>query len=235
MICKICNIDKEASSFYLRKDNGLYRTECKMCLNKLNKDYRLNGIKKNKIINIENERWEDIIDFIGLYQISDHGRLRSKERIIICKNGRFRTIKEAILKPSGFLDEYHTVTLVKDGVCYYFSIHRLVALHFLENPENKPQVNHKDGNKSNNHYLNLEWNTIQENCDHKLNVLKVKFPEGALNKLSFSILIIDKNGNQAIDKGIKSIARKYNLDVSGVMRVLKNKQESFNGYKFKYL
>lgn len=61
---------------------------------------------------------------------------------------------------------YRRVTLHQDGKVKRVTIHRLVAMHFVSNPEGKPMVNHLDGNKLNNHYLNLEWVTCKENTHH---------------------------------------------------------------------
>jgi len=71
---------------------------------------------------------------------------------------------------------YHRVGLILDsGKRRTCSVHRLVALKYIPNPENKPCVNHIDGNKSNNHVNNLEWCTYKENTAHAKDVLKVKF------------------------------------------------------------
>ncbi|MGL5456756.1 MAG: HNH endonuclease [Citrobacter telavivensis] len=64
-------------------------------------------------------------------------------------------------------DGYLGLGLVIDGKRKQYKVHRLVAIQFLPNPEDKPQVNHKDGNPANNHKDNLEWTTARENINHK--------------------------------------------------------------------
>ena len=73
------------------------------------------------------------------------------------------------LKPGMMTSGYRYVNLRINGKSVSHSIHRLVAQKFLDNPENKPQVNHKDGNKLNNHVSNLEWVTVSENSKHAYN------------------------------------------------------------------
>lgn len=101
------------------------------------------------------EIWEDIEDYEGLYQISNCGRVKS----LIFSEKR---ILKNIINNNG----YFIITLCKNNKCKTFTIHRLVALHFIPNPEDKPQVNHKDGDKLNNYYKNLEWCTASENVQH---------------------------------------------------------------------
>lgn len=103
------------------------------------------------------ERWKDIDGFGGKYQISDRGNVRSFSR---WKNGE--------LLAGGMTGKYRFVVLVKtcrqDAKNYY--IHRLVAMHFIPNPDNLPEVNHIDGDTLNNHAENLEWCTRQGNAHH---------------------------------------------------------------------
>lgn len=110
------------------------------------------------------EKWKDIKLYEGLYQISSFGRVKSLNRITSNVDGISREIKEKILKQS-ISNEYYSITL-NNGTKKRFSVHRLVALAFIPNPENKEQVNHKDGNKLNNMKSNLEWNTKSENQLH---------------------------------------------------------------------
>lgn len=112
------------------------------------------------------EIWKDIENFEGMYQVSDMGRIRSLARTKVLSNGRKLTIREKIL--TGHIDTkgYLQVELRKDGKRNISCIHRLVASAFIENPERKEQVNHKDGNKRNNAVENLEWVTCEENIHH---------------------------------------------------------------------
>lgn len=113
------------------------------------------------------EIWKQIKirEFRGEYKISESGRIK--------KNGRYlkttgKWIPEKFVPsfPQSKKKPYLRIKLHKDGFSKGFYIHRLVALMFIPNPENKPCVNHKDGDKLNNHYTNLEWCTDAENNRH---------------------------------------------------------------------
>jgi len=125
------------------------------------------------------EIWKEITGFKGLYKISNHGRVKSVERIVARKNN-YLPIPERILKPGKGRDYLH-VNLCKDGISKSYKIHLLVAKHFVPNIYNKPQVNHKDGNKHNNYYTNLKWCTQSENITHAYKTGLKKGLKGELN------------------------------------------------------
>ena len=112
------------------------------------------------------ETWKNIKGYEGLYQVSDQGRVKSLERIIIKKDGRKFTVKERVLKPGVTKDGYLIVALHAGDKQKTLTVHRLVCQAFHKNPENKPCVNHIDENKTNNAANNLEWCTVKENNNH---------------------------------------------------------------------
>lgn len=111
------------------------------------------------------EIWKDIKGYEGLYQISSFGNVKSLDRYIINKNGDKQYFPGKYLT-QGISDSYLKVTLSKNNKQRTFRVHILVARAFIPNPENKPEVNHIDGNKKNNKVNNLEWNTRSENELH---------------------------------------------------------------------
>ena len=102
---------------------------------------------------MENEVWKDVVGYEGLYQVSSFGKVKR------LKNGKERILKP---QPNGF--GYLFVNLYKNKINKHFKVHRLVAKTFIPNPDNLPQVNHIDEDKTNNHVDNLEW------CDAKYNI-----------------------------------------------------------------
>jgi hypothetical protein len=103
------------------------------------------------------EIWKTIENYEGLYQVSNLGRVKSLPR---------NTTRGKILANRIDKKGYHYVSLSKNGKEKPYSIHRLVALSFIENPEGKITVNHKNGIKADNNLLNLEWATRSENQIH---------------------------------------------------------------------
>ena len=93
---------------------------------------------------------KDIIGYEGIYQINEYGEIRRVDNF-------------KLLRPYITNKGYKAIDLYKDGIRTKFLIHRLVALHFVPNPNNYPIVLHKDNVKLNTHYSNLEWGTYSEN------------------------------------------------------------------------
>jgi hypothetical protein len=124
----------------------------------------------------EIELWADIEEYKGIYQISHFGNVKSLDRTIVRKNLVNQILKGKILKT-----HYDTKGYLKIGLCSLgcirknFSIHRLVAKAFIENPNNLPTVDHIDRNKANNSVSNLRWANYSTQNLNKQNVIDAKY------------------------------------------------------------
>ncbi len=171
-----------------------------------------------------NEYFIDIIGFEGLYQISNLGRIKSFHR----QHVKF-------LSPGLLKTGYYIVVLCKDSKAKTFTIHRLIAKHFISNPNNKLEVNHINGIKTDNRIENLEWVTHKENSHHAWKMgLKTPAMTGIIdydNKKSIPIICIDTCEAFASSS---HAARMLNLSRPNIIKVLKGERHHVNGLKFKY-
>lgn len=116
------------------------------------------------------EEWKDVKGHEDAYQVSNMGRIRSKTRYIIRKDGRKVYMRERIIRQTNINSGYKIINIhANDGAIYHKLVHRLVAEHFIPNPNNLEQVNHKDEDKHNNKVSNLEWCTREYNAQYGTN------------------------------------------------------------------
>lgn len=175
---------------------------------------------------MDKEIWKDIAGYEGLYQINNYGDVKSLNY--------GNTKKEKILKPHNN-DGYYDVTLYKHGKHKQYKIHRLVAQNFIPNPKNKPQVNHKDGNKINNNVNNLEWVTNSENIKHafKTNLHKKYYGSDHNNAKKIKQYTLEgkfiKEWGSIVEASIY-----YKTTKENIFSCLKHKSKTAKGYKWEY-
>ena len=188
------------------------------------------------------EVWKDIKGYENLYQVSNYGNVKSLDRYIKNKNGKMQFYNEKILRPNDSKG-YLKVTLSKNNRQRTFRIHVLVAKTFISNPENKPEVNHKDGNKHNNHIDNLEWNTRRENEIHAYQKglakpskkQKEAVAKYAKENYSKKIIQYDLNGNFIKEwNSMADIWRELGIRASLICRCCKGLRTHTYGYIWKY-
>ena len=169
------------------------------------------------------EIWRDIEGYEGCYQVSNIGRVKSFKR---WAEGR-------ILKPQRDVDSYFYVGLKGSERRNFKKVHRLVASAFISNPESKPQVNHKDGNKTNNIVNNLEWCTNSENQIHAYNNgLQIKTKSRVVNRKKVKCIELNMRFESLTE------AASY-LNKNGgsyfISKVCKNKNYTAYGYHWEYI
>jgi len=152
------------------------------------------------------EIWKAVPGHEGSYEVSSLGHVKSLYRIYESRPGVRYTRQERILRQS-ITNHYPTVVLKKS-----LHVHRLVAKAFLPNPENKPQVNHINGNKSDNRAENLEWVTAKENVAHAAKVLgKDQAGERNGNSVLTENDVLDIRSIIAFGAKLADIKRAYGL------------------------
>ncbi len=178
------------------------------------------------------EIWKDIPNYKGLYQASNLGRVKNKKTNKI--------LKSSLSMKNG----YNQLVLCKNDEHKVFKIHRLIAKTFIPNPENKPQVNHIDGNKQNNNVENLEWCTIKENLNHAINSglftkersAKIsRANKGKNNPRAKILLQYDLNNNFIKEWNYaKEASKKLKINYCCIKDCCNNRQKTAGGYIWKY-
>lgn len=128
------------------------------------------------------EIWRPIKGYENLYEISNHGRIKGVDRYVKGRYGNLRFQKGHIRKATYNNRGYQAIPLCKDGKYKTFLVHRLVAETFIPNPDNLPEVNHKDENKENNYVDNLEWCTRKYNMNYGITQYRIHNKYWILNQ-----------------------------------------------------
>jgi hypothetical protein len=186
------------------------------------------------------EEWKMIPEYEGLYKASTLGRIFSFDRRIPSKAGSTMIRKAKYLVLPCRTNGYAAITLVDiNGVRKQKLIHRLIAELFIPNPDNKPQVNHKNGNKTDNRVENLEWVTQNENMSHAFRTGLHRIPDntGRFNQgSSCRVAQYDLNGKFIKEwPSIKEACRHNKFCESSISLVCKGKQNTHLGYRWKYI
>lgn len=174
------------------------------------------------------ELWKDIKGYEGMYKISANGDVQSLNRVVESennKNGRTHMrINGKRLDPTETQTGYLTVVLFKNGKRVRKRVHRLVAQAFISNPENKPQVNHKDGDKKNNNASNLEWVTSGENEKHALeNGLKPSGERCGKSKLKLKEVKLIRQRYKKKEISMQKLADEHSVTVQTISAIINRK------------
>jgi len=164
------------------------------------------------------EIWKDVKGYEGLYKVSNFGRVKS------LKYGMERILK------TGKGSYYLTVSLYFDNKLKTAKVHRLVAMAFIENPDNKPFVNHLDEDKYNNNVNNLEWVTHKENMNYGTRI------DRQAKAKSIPIKVIYQDNTFEIWESATVFAKEYgkSIDRTHIVKVLKGRIKTAHGLRFEY-
>ena len=179
------------------------------------------------------EEWRDVEGYEGIYQVSNMGRIRSLDRQILSHHNCKISIKGRIISPAKCVSGYEEAHLYKNGIRRALLLHRIVAKAFIPNPNNFPEVNHKDENIQNNCVENLEW------CDSKYNA-----NYGTRNQRCYEsnrkhfkpIYQIDFTSGEKIKRWdcIADAARALKIHEEQISRVCKGRNKTAGGFLWEY-
>lgn len=170
------------------------------------------------------ERWVPVVGFEQLYEVSNHGRVRTVEHVVLRSNGVPQTIKARMKTATTRRDRRRMVTLSSNRKSRVYLVHRLVAFAFLGSPQGNQQVNHVDGDPANNNLSNIEWVSPKENINHALDTGLIKNygerQHGSKIKVSdvSQVISMARDGTKQRD-----IAASFGIHQSQVSRVISGK------------
>lgn len=174
------------------------------------------------------EIWKPVIGYEGLYEVSNLGRVKGLER-----QGNWR---DNILTQC-MIGNYVKVSLTVNGKSQNKLVHRLVAQAFIPNPENKPEVNHKDGNKLNNCLDNLEWVTKSENIKHayRTGLITKEVTKSRTDKMHDAVKKRVMRDDGVVFDSVADAAVSVKVSASMVSNMLHGRQNTAGGHVFKFI
>jgi hypothetical protein len=179
-------------------------------------------MKISSIVTTNKEVWIDVKGYEGLYQVSNFGRVKSLDRYRVDKNGVKYKFKGGIKKQSFTRGDYLFVSLYKENKPWLVRVNRLVALNFIENPLDLPQVGHWNDDKQNNSVSNLYWTDAKENSTHNDRHIKTGEKIGKP--------IIGKKGNKVIKFNSSLEAARKGFNASAIRNCLIGLSNTHKGY-----
>ena len=185
----------------------------------------------NEVTRSPTEEWRSVLGYEGLYEVSNFGRIKMTGRKKRHRTGVFSYIQPKILNQFEVCGYSKVKLRDKNGKAKMVSVHRIVALAFLSNPDNLPQVNHKDENKLNNNIENLEFCNAQYNSNYGNGKLKCSV------KRMKPVIQMSLDGD-IIDTwpGVSFAAKALNIDQSSISRCCNGDRiTQTGGYKWKFL
>lgn len=193
-----------------------------------------NNVNSLQTVNVygQPEQWRSVTipGFDCDYQVSQFGRIKSLQRA--SRGEKSRRLTDRILPGKVRHDGYMVVNLTSEKGQRSFAVHRLVAMAFIKNPRQAPEVNHKDGNKLNNHVSNLEWVTHQENILHAISI-GLNQSQGANNKQFKGAITATHitTGEMKTFIGKKAL-KSAGFESGSVYAVIKGRRKTHKGYLF---
>jgi hypothetical protein len=181
-------------------------------------------------VSIDREIWKPIAGYERLYEVSNFGNVR---RIFRYGKRWVHTCKQKLTK-----DGYRESTLVKDNNPKCVRTHRLVAAAFCENPHNKNEVNHIDGNKLNNRADNLEWCTSSENQKHAYKIGLQNVSGGALSNRKPVLCIelgVKKDSLHEMQRYLKKLGYTSSERLNALSRAMNGGNKTYLGLHFEFL
>lgn len=179
----------------------------------------------------QNETWRDIPNYEGIYQVSNLGQVRSLDRIVSMRSPQnIRSIKGKFMKP--FIEEgYKRLCLTKNGKKRKLWVHRLVAMAFIPNPNNLPEINHIDENPANNHVDNLEWCDRLYNIHYGTRTERMAISQGcSVEQLTLQGDVI--NTFYSFHEAARAIGN--SASASAICAVCRGRFKSYYGFKWRY-
>lgn len=168
-------------------------------------------------VSLEGEEWRPIKDYEGLYEVSNFGRVKS-----LCA-GRWKNTM--LRKPQPTQNGYMAVMLKKSGKVRQITIHRLVAIAFLDNPDGLREVNHKDEDKKNNRADNLEWCTRKYNQNYNEHY-KIYYKP---------VIQLTKDGTKVGRyESLKEAQKATGIPSSYISGVLRGRRRTTGGFRWQY-